>query len=154
MQTRPLGWTELKLTTVGLGTWAMGGGGWQFGWGPQEDRESIQAIRRALDLGVNWIDTAPAYGLGHAEEIVSQALQGLSAKPLVATKCGRAWNKQRQLSPNLKKDIIRAEIEASLKRLNVDVIDLYQVQWPQLIRIEPGTVAIRQGAGALRRCLI
>lgn len=131
MKTRQLGGTDLHLSTIGLGTWAMGGGGWQFGWGPQEDRASIAAIHRALDLGVNWIDTAPAYGLGHAEEVVSRALRDLPAKPIVATKCGRSWNDQGQLAPNLKRTTLRAEIEASLKRLKVDVIDLYQVHWPQ-----------------------
>jgi aryl-alcohol dehydrogenase-like predicted oxidoreductase len=131
MKTRTLGWTGLPFTTVGLGTWAMGGGGWAFGWGPQDDPESIKAIRRALDLGINWIDTAPAYGLGHCEEVVGRALKELPTKPIIATKCGRSWDAQRQLSPNLKKQVVRAEIEASLKRLQVEVIDLYQVHWPQ-----------------------
>ncbi len=131
MKTRKLGWTDLELTVVGLGTWAMGGSGWAFAWGPQDDRESGQAIRRALDLGINWIDTAPAYGLGHAEEVVGKTLQELGQKPIIATKCGRSWNDQRQLYPSLRKKVVRAEAEASLKRLRVDVIDLYQIHWPQ-----------------------
>jgi aryl-alcohol dehydrogenase-like predicted oxidoreductase len=131
MKTRRLGWTELQLTTVGVGTWAIGGGGWSFAWGPQDDGESIAAIHRALDLGINWIDTAPAYGLGHAEEVVGRALAEVGSRPLIATKCGRSWNDQRQLFPNLKAEVIRAEVEASLRRLRVDVIDLYQIHWPE-----------------------
>jgi aryl-alcohol dehydrogenase-like predicted oxidoreductase len=125
MKTRPLGWTGLELTTIGLGTWAMGGGGWSFAWGPQDDAESIGAIHRALDLGINWIDTAPAYGLGHAKKVVGCALAGVRPRPLIATKCGRSWNDQRQLVPNLTAAAIRAEVEGSLRRLRVDVIDLY-----------------------------
>jgi aryl-alcohol dehydrogenase-like predicted oxidoreductase len=131
MRTRALGWTGLELTTIGLGTWAMGGGGWAFSWGPQDDQDSILAIERALDLGINWIDTAPAYGLGHAEELVGRALAGRPKRPLIATKCGRSWTEQRQLFPCLKKDVIRNEVEASLRRLRIDAIDLYQVHWPQ-----------------------
>jgi aryl-alcohol dehydrogenase-like predicted oxidoreductase len=131
MKTRKLGWTELELTTVGLGTWAMGGGAWQFAWGPQDDRDSINAIHRALDLGINWIDTAPAYGCGHAEEVVGQALAGMGSKPLIASKCGRSWNEKKELVPCLKPAVVLAEIEASLKRLRVEVIDLYQMHWPQ-----------------------
>jgi aryl-alcohol dehydrogenase-like predicted oxidoreductase len=131
MQTRQLGNSLLHLTTVGLGTWAIGGGNWKFGWGPQDDAESIRSIRHALDLGVNWIDTAPAYGLGHCEEVVGQALQGLSQRPLVATKCGRCWGADRQLFPRLKADSVRAEVDASLKRLGLETIDLYQIHWPQ-----------------------
>jgi aryl-alcohol dehydrogenase-like predicted oxidoreductase len=131
MKTRKLGWTELELTTIGLGTWAMGGGGWAYSWGPQDDRASIQAIHRALDLGINWIDTAAAYGLGHAEEVVSQALAGLRRKPLIATKCERSWNERGEIFGSLKRNVILAEVEASLRRLKVDVIDLYQVHWPE-----------------------
>lgn len=123
--------TELMLTRIGLGTWAMGGGDWKFGWGPQDDQESIAAIHRALDLGINWIDTAPAYGLGHCEEIVGKAIAGRASRPLIATKCGRCWDEKRQLFPRLKKEGVRAELHASLKRLGVDVIDLYQMHWPQ-----------------------
>jgi aryl-alcohol dehydrogenase-like predicted oxidoreductase len=109
----------------------MGGGDWKFGWGPQDDRESVETIHRALALGINWIDTAPAYGLGHCEEVVGQALQGLQERPLIASKCGRVWDGERQLSPRLKRQSIQAEIEASLRRLGVDLIDLYQMHWPQ-----------------------
>ena len=97
MKTKQLGSTDLHLSTIGLGTWAMGGGQWAFAWGPQDDQESTRAIFRALDLGINWIDTAPAYGTGHAEEVIGQALRGLSSKPIIATKCGRSWNSERQL---------------------------------------------------------
>lgn len=131
MNTKRLGGTDLELTSIGLGTWAIGGGGWAFAWGPQDDQDSIRTIHRALDLGINWIDTAPAYGTGHGEEIVGRALQGLSHKPVIATKCGRSWDPQRKLFPALKKEVIRSEVEASLKRLQVEVIDLYQIHWPQ-----------------------
>jgi aryl-alcohol dehydrogenase-like predicted oxidoreductase len=131
MKTKKLGWTELELTTIGLGTWAIGGGGWAYAWGPQDDQASIQAIHRALDLGINWIDTAAAYGLGHAEEIVGQAVAGLRQRPFIATKCGRSWNDKGQLVPLLKRKVILAEVEASLRRLKLDVIDLYQVHWPE-----------------------
>lgn len=127
---RQLGWTDLSLTTIGLGTWAMGGGGWKFSWGPQDDRKSIDAVRRALELGINWIDTAAIYGFGHSEEVVGKALKELSGKPIIATKCSRLWDQEGNIIGNLKKDSIRAECEASLKRLQVDVIDLYQIHWP------------------------
>ena len=131
MQTRQLGDSDLQLTTVGLGTWAIGGGNWDFGWGSQDDKESIAAIQRALDLGVNWIDTAAVYGLGHAEEIVAQATSGRRDKVIVATKCGLRW-KEGGTMPfgQLDSASVRAECEASLKRLKTDVIDLYQVHWP------------------------
>jgi aryl-alcohol dehydrogenase-like predicted oxidoreductase len=131
METRRLGNTDLRLTEVGLGTWAIGGGDWQFSWGPQDDEQSVRTIRRALDLGVNWIDTAAVYGLGHAEEIVGKAILGLRDRPLVATKCERCWDKNGRIYGCLKRESIRAEAEASLRRLGVDVIDLYQVHWPQ-----------------------
>jgi len=131
MKTRKLGWTELNLSTIGLGTWAIGGGKWKFSWGPQDDRESISTIRRALELGINWIDTAAVYGLGHSEEIVAQAIKGLRGKPIIATKCERVWDKNGNISGRLKKKSIRAEIEASLRRLKVEVIDLYQIHWPE-----------------------
>lgn len=130
MKTRKLGWTDLNLSVIGLGTWAIGGGGWQWGWGQQDDRESIAAISRALELGVNWIDTAAVYGLGHSEEIVGRAIKGLRKKPIIATKCGLVWGKNGNISNRLKEKSIRAEVEASLKRLRVDVIDLYQIHWP------------------------
>lgn len=131
MHTKQLGNTDLQFTRVGLGTWAMGGGDWAFSWGTQDDQQSIQAIHRALDLGINWIDTAPVYGLGHCEEVVGQALRGLRQRPLIATKCERCWDEQRQIRPCLKRHSIRAEVEASLRRLGIDVIDLYQIHWPQ-----------------------
>ncbi len=131
MQTRQLGFTDLHLTTVGFGTYALGGGEWQWGWGPQDDEDSVAAIRRAFDLGVNWIDTAPAYGLGRAEEIVGRAIAGRRDELVVATKCGLAWDEG---SPNvygrLKADSVRRELDASLRRLRVDHIDLYQIHWP------------------------
>lgn len=130
MRTKKLGYTDLNLTAVGLGTWAIGGGGWQYGWGPQDDRESIAAIHRALELGINWIDTAPVYGLGRSEEIVGKAIKELKERPIIATKCGRVWDEKGNISGCLKKESIRSEVEASLKRLDIDVIDLYQIHWP------------------------
>ena len=130
MKKNKLGWTDLELTSIGLGTFAIGGPDWAAGWGPQDDNESIEAIRHALELGINWIDTAPVYGLGKAEEIVRKALKGLTIKPIIATKCGLVWDKDRNIEGRLKKESVRKEIEASLKRLGVDVIDLYQIHWP------------------------
>lgn len=129
MQKRKLGTTDLELTTVGLGTWAMGGP-WEFGWGPQDDGEAIGAVLAALEAGINWIDTAPAYGLGHSEELIAQALKQSNFKPIIATKCGILWNEKRQKITCLKKESIRQECINSLKRLNVEVIDLYQMHWP------------------------
>ena len=129
MKKRRLGKTDLELTTVGLGTWAMGGP-WQFGWGPQDDGEAIGAIIAALEAGINWIDTAPAYGLGHSEELIATALKQTGYKPIIATKCGILWNDKREKITCLKKDSVRTECHNSLKRLNVDVIDLYQMHWP------------------------
>lgn len=129
MQTNRLGWTDLELTTIGLGTWAVGGGGWSFAWGPQDDEESISTIHRAIELGINWIDTAPVYGLSHAEEVVGKALKGLKEKPIIATKCGRVWDEDGNISGCLKKDSIHSEVEESLGRLGIDVIDLYQIHW-------------------------
>ena len=128
---RQLGWTDLHLTTVGFGAWAIGGGDWKFGWGPQEDDESIAAIHRALDLGINWIDTAAVYGFGHSEEVVGRAIKGLSQRPLIATKCSRIKGPDGTPFGRLKRDSILAELEASLKRLGVETIDLYQIHWPQ-----------------------
>jgi aryl-alcohol dehydrogenase-like predicted oxidoreductase len=131
MKTRKLGWTDLNLTTIGLGTWAIGGGDWTWGWGPQDDEESMAAIIRSIEKGINWIDTAPAYGLGHSEEIVGKALKKLQRRPIVATKCGIEWDNNRKSTHELKGESIRREVEASLKRLGVDVIDLYQIHWPE-----------------------
>ena len=129
MQTRQLGFTDLELTTVGLGTWAMGGP-WEFGWGPQDDGEAIAAIHAALQAGINWIDTAPAYGLGHGEELIGQALKQVSEKPVIATKCGILWNKKKEKMTCLKRQSVRDECHASLERLGVETIDLYQIHWP------------------------
>lgn len=130
MHTRQLGNTDMHITPLGLGTWAIGGGGWSFAWGPQDDEDSIATIHRALDLGINWIDTAAVYGLGHSEEVVARALKGRSDRPYVFTKCSLVWDDKGNISSSLKAQSIRREVEASLKRLNVDVIDLYQVHWP------------------------
>ncbi|MGQ9623502.1 MAG: aldo/keto reductase [Candidatus Caldatribacteriaceae bacterium] len=130
MRYRKLGWTALELSVIGFGSWALGGGGWQYSWGPQDDKESVEAIRRAIDLGVNWIDTAAVYGLGHSEEVVGQAIKGLSKRPIIATKCGLVWDGKGNISNRLKRKSVRQEAEASLKRLGVDVIDLYQIHWP------------------------
>lgn len=131
MKKTKLGNSELEITPIGIGAWAMGGGGWQWSWGPQDDRKSIEAIHRALDAGVNWIDTAAVYGLGHSEEVVARALHGRGERPLVFTKCERVWNDQGEISGSLKRDSVRRECEASLRRLHVDTIDLYQVHWPE-----------------------
>ncbi len=130
METRQLGNSDFQITTIGFGAWAIGGGNWEFGWGPQDDQESIAAIHRALDMGINWIDTAAAYGLGHSEEVVARALRGVSNRPYVFTKCSIVWGKERLTSHNLKAESLRREVEDSLRRLQVDVIDLYQIHWP------------------------
>ena len=129
MRTRQLGNSDLHLTTVGFGAWAIGGGDWAFGWGPQDDQQSVRAIHRALDLGVNWIDTAAIYGLGHSEEVVARALEGRS-DVIVATKCGLRWRDNGSVYGCLEAHSVREEVEASLRRLRVEVIDLYQVHWP------------------------
>ncbi len=126
--TKQLGNSDMQLTSIGFGAWAIGGGGWQFGWGAQDDDDSIAAIHRALDAGVNWIDTAAVYGLGHSEEVVGRALKSASAEPYVFTKCAMTWGEDRKIVQSLKK--VRQECEASLKRLGVDAIDLYQIHWP------------------------
>jgi len=131
MQTKRLGNSDLDITPLGIGAWAMGGGGWRFAWGPQDDRESIAAIRKALDAGINWIDTAAIYGLGHSEEVVARALDGLAHKPYIFTKCARNWTADREIFACLKREAVRKECEGSLRRLKVDVIDLYQVHWPE-----------------------
>ncbi|ASQ90663.1 aldo/keto reductase [Prosthecochloris sp. GSB1] len=130
MNTRRLGITELRITPVGFGSWAIGGSDWAHGWGPQDDSEAIAAVEKALELGVNWIDTAAVYGLGHAEELVGRALDGVKKKPLVFTKCSLVWNNNRRVGNSLKADSVRRECEASLKRLKTDAIDLYQIHWP------------------------
>ncbi|MCU0488038.1 MAG: aldo/keto reductase [Anaerolineales bacterium] len=132
MQTRKLGYSELNLTTVGFGAWAIGGGNWDWGWGPQDDAESISTIHRALDLGINWIDTAAAYGLGHSEEIVARALKGRRDQVFLATKCSLVWDTPQdyKVYNRLKAWSVRRECENSLRRLNTEVIDLYQIHWP------------------------
>lgn len=131
MNKRKLGNSDLEITPIGVGAWAMGGANWAFTWGPQDDNESVAAIRTAIEKGINWIDTAAVYGLGHSEEVVAQAVQGLSPRPYVFTKCARVWNEQRQIGKSLKADSIRRECEASLRRLKIDCIDLYQMHWPE-----------------------
>ncbi len=130
MQQRTLGKTELHITPIGFGAWAIGGGGWAFGWGAQEDSDSVAAIQHALELGINWIDTAAVYGLGHSEEVVARALKGRSSRPYVFTKCSLVWDEQGNIGNSLKAESIRREVEDSLRRLQIDVIDLYQIHWP------------------------
>jgi aryl-alcohol dehydrogenase-like predicted oxidoreductase len=127
---RTLGNSDLQLSPIGFGAWAIGGGDWKFAWGPQDDNQSIEAIHRALDLGINWIDTAAVYGLGHSEEVVARALRSTSHKPYVFTKCALRWNEDRSIYNSLTADSVRLELEASLRRLNVETIDLYQIHWP------------------------
>jgi aryl-alcohol dehydrogenase-like predicted oxidoreductase len=130
MQTRQLGNTDMQITPLGFGSWAISGGDWAFAWGPQDESKAIEAIERAVDLGMNWIDTAAVYGLGHSEELVAQAVRGMSRKPYVFTKCSMLWNEQGEILRSLKADSVRRECEDSLRRLQVDVIDLYQIHWP------------------------
>ena len=130
MNTKQLGNSDLNITPIGFGAWAIGGGCWEFSWGQQDDSESIAAIKAALDAGVNWIDTAAVYGLGHSEEIVARALEGMTARPYVFTKCSLVWDEKRKIGNCLKAESVRRECEASLKRLKLDAIDLYQIHWP------------------------
>ena len=132
LATRRLGTTDLHITAIGFGAWAIGGGDWQFGWGEQDDAQSIAAIRKALDLGMNWIDTAAVYGFGHSEEVVAKALDGISDRPYVFTKCGLVPSGKNDGAPteNISRASIVAECEASLRRLRVETIDLYQIHWP------------------------
>src|SRR6516164_6179366 len=130
MKTRQLGNSDLFITPIGFGAWAIGGSGWEFAWGSQDDRDPIAAIHEALDAGINWIDTAAVYGLGHSEEIVARALQGMNNRPYVFTKCSMVWDDHRGIGHSLKADSIRRECEASLRRLRVEAIDLYQIHWP------------------------
>ncbi|MBI9045768.1 MAG: aldo/keto reductase [Anaerolineaceae bacterium] len=121
----------MHITPVGFGAWALGGGGWVYSWGAQDDRESIAAIHHALDRGINWIDTAAGYGFGHAEEVIGQALEGISERPYVFTKCSLTWNERGEIIDSLTRNSIRRECEDSLQRLNIDSIDLYQIHWPR-----------------------
>jgi len=153
MQKRKLGASDLEITPIGVGAWAMGGGGWQFAWGAQDDDESVAAIHAALDQGINWIDTAAVYGLGHSEEVVGRALVGRSKKPLVFTKCGIVWDERRETRRSLEPESIRKEVEQSLSRLKLDVIDLYQIHWPDpdnLVEAAWETMAKLQQAGKVR----
>ena len=153
MDKRRLGNSDMDITRVGIGAWAIGGPGWAFSWGAQEDSDSIRAIREGLDAGMNWIDTAAVYGLGHSEQVVAQALDGVSPKPYVFTKCERTWNENREIVKSLKRDSIRRECEASLRRLRTDTIDLYQIHWPEPDEdIEEGwqTLADLQREGKVR----
>jgi len=153
VQTRQLGTSDLFITPIGFGSWAIGGSGYAFAWGAQDDAESVAAIQRAVDLGINWIDTAAVYGLGHSEEIVARALKGRANRPYVFTKCERVWDEQGKISGSLKAASLRKQLEASLRRLQTDVIDLYQVHWPQPDEdIEEGwsTLAQLQAEGKVR----
>ncbi len=151
--TRQLGSTDMHITPIGFGAWAIGGGDWVYAWGPQDDSESIAAIHHALDLGINWIDTAAGYGLGHSEEVVAKALKGMSERPFVFTKCSLPWNKSREFVASLKRNSIRKECEGSLQRLKIEAIDLYQIHWPNPDEeIEEGwaTLAELQREGKVR----
>jgi aryl-alcohol dehydrogenase-like predicted oxidoreductase len=127
---RRLGNSDLELTPIGLGAWAIGGADWQYSWGPQDDNDSIEAIHRALDLGVNWIDTAAVYGLGHSEEIVGRAVKSSAHTPYIFTKCSRLWNDDGSIYSELSPASLERELEGSLRRLGVETIDLYQIHWP------------------------
>ena len=127
---RTLGNSDLQLTPIGFGAWAIGGGDWMYAWGPQDDNESVAAIHRAIDLGINWIDTAAIYGIGHSEEVVARAVKSASRKPYVFTKCGIRWGADRTPYRSLKAASVTEELDASLRRLGVDTIDLYQIHWP------------------------
>jgi aryl-alcohol dehydrogenase-like predicted oxidoreductase len=141
MKTRTLGNSDLNTTRIGFGAWAIGGGGWQFGWGDQDDADSVTAIHRALELGINWIDTAAVYGLGHSEEVVAKALAAWPGqRPYIFTKCVRVWNEKREIATSLKAASIRKECDDSLRRLRIETIDLYQIHWPgsDLVEMEEG----------------
>jgi aryl-alcohol dehydrogenase-like predicted oxidoreductase len=154
LSTRRLGASDLEITSVGFGAWAIGGDDWKFGWGPQDDAESVAAIHRALELGINWIDTAAAYGFGHSEEIVARALAGMSEKPYVFTKCGLVPTGDGGAREDISRASIVAECEASLRRLQVETIDLYQIHWPtdEIADIDEGWAAMAelQKAGKVR----
>jgi aryl-alcohol dehydrogenase-like predicted oxidoreductase len=146
MQTRQLGNSDLQITPVGYGAWAIGGSGWQFAWGSQNDNDSVAAIHRSLELGVNWIDTAAVYGLGHSEEVVARALKSWPGpRPYIFTKCGLRWDSQGNVRKTLNVDSIRHEVEDSLRRLSIDVIDLYQIHWPP----DPDSAELEEGWSTL-----
>jgi len=153
METKRLGNSDLFITPIGFGAWAVGGSGWEFAWGSQDDSDSIAAIHEALDAGVNWIDTAAVYGLGHSEQVVARALQGMNNRPYVFTKCSMVWDEHREIGHSLKAESIRRECEVSLRRLRVETIDLYQIHWPDPDEdIEEGwaTLAALQKEGKVR----
>ena len=167
MKTRQLGNSDLYITPIGFGAWAIGGSGWEFAWGAQDDRDSVAAIREALDKGINWIDTAAVYGLGHSEEVVARALEGMGNRPYVFTKCSMVWDAQGKIGHSLKAESIRRECEASLRRLKVDALDLYQVHWPMpdeeieegwatmaRLKEEPGKDLVVLGSGELVQSLM
>jgi len=146
METRKLGNSDLNITQVGYGAWAVGGSGWQFAWGSQDDNDSIAAIHRTLEVGANWIDTAAVYGLGHSEEVVGRALKSWrGSRPYIFTKCGLRWDAKGQVQKVLTADSVRREAEDSLRRLAVDVIDLYQIHWPP----DPDSPALEEGWSTL-----
>jgi aryl-alcohol dehydrogenase-like predicted oxidoreductase len=153
MTIRTLGQSDLKISPIGIGAWAIGGGKWEFAWGPQDDAESIAAIHAGLDRGMNWIDTAAFYGLGHSETVVGRAIKGLHAQPYVFTKCSLVWDESGNISHNLQAASIRREAESSLKRLGVDTIDLYQIHWPAWAGNPEGVApgSIEEAVGALAR---
>ncbi|HEY7352533.1 MAG TPA: aldo/keto reductase [Terriglobales bacterium] len=131
MKTRLLGNSDMQISVLGIGAWAIGGGGWVGSMGPQNEADSVPAIQAALDRGMNWIDTAALYGLGHSEQVVAEAIKGRNPRPYVFTKCERVWDDKRNVGASLKADSIRRECEASLRRLKLDIIDLYQIHWPE-----------------------
>ena len=147
MEKRTFGKTGMEITPIGFGSWAIGGSGWAAAWGPQDDEEAVGAIRRAVELGMNWIDTAAAYGLGHSEELVASALKNVpeSDRPYVFTKCSLVWDERGEVHNVLKKDSVKRECEESLRRLQADVIDLYQIHWPRPAEdIEEGWSALAE----------
>jgi aryl-alcohol dehydrogenase-like predicted oxidoreductase len=153
LASKTLGNSDLKLTPIGFGAWAIGGGNWDFAWGAQDDAESSRAIHQALEEGINWIDTAAVYGLGHSEEIVGKAVKGSSHRPLIFTKCSMRWDEQRTIYRSLKAASVREELEGSLQRLGVETIDLYQIHWPmpdEEIEEGWGELARQQQAGKIR----
>ena len=153
LATRQLGNSNLQLTPIGYGAWAIGGGNWEFAWGAQDDDESVRTIERALDAGINWIDTAAIYGLGHSEEVVAKALKSSGKKPYIFTKCSMRWDADRKIYRSLKAASLEEELEHSLRRLKVETIDLYQIHWPDPEgEIEEGweTLASFQKQGKVR----
>lgn len=131
MQTQRLGRTGMEITRIGFGAWAIGGGGWEFGWGAQDEGAAVEAIEHALERGINWIDTAPVYGHGKSERLVGRAVRGMAERPFIFTKCSMLWDEHGSVYRSLGADSIRRECEASLRRLDIDAIDLYQIHWPE-----------------------